>query len=344
MRDPDSHLTHVLDLPQLHTKPPASDILQALDLLKISPHAFTEETSGQRAVQLQAGGICRYLTSVVGSSLSWIDSDSSRESIWDAASARLCERAGRNAMPSMSREFTIPLNTVSEFLITLHEPSLTSDNLGNKTWVSSYLLSKRLHTLHSSALVPSSGDQNIPLRSLELGAGTGLVGISFAAIWGAATTVHLTDLPPIVPNLTHNVSLNNDLISETGSSITTGVLDWSLQFGISLHSADKYDVVLVADPLYSPDHPRWLAQAIEVHLSSKYRSRLILELPLREVYLPQVYELKKRLHNLGLRVLEEGEEIGYDDWATKDGLPVGVRCWWSVWAWEPHMGEHVGQR
>ncbi|KAK2827879.1 hypothetical protein FQN49_007251 [Arthroderma sp. PD_2] len=236
-------------------------------------------------------------------------------------------------MPSMSREFKIPMTADSDFLVTLHEPSLTSDNLGNKTWVSSFMLSKRLHTFYASGLVPTSGEPNSPLRGLELGAGTGLVGISFAAIWGAAATVHLTDLPPIVPNLAHNGSSNDDLISSAGSSITTGVLDWSLQSDISLNSADKYDIILVADPLYSPVHPRWLAQAIETNLSSDSRSRVILELPLREAYLPQVYELKKRMHNTGLRILEEGEEIGYDDWAAKDGSPVEVCCWWSVWGW-----------
>ncbi|EGD91903.1 hypothetical protein H112_00507 [Trichophyton rubrum D6] len=333
MRDPESHPVHVFDLPQLYTKPPADDILQALDLLTIRPHTFAQ-SSAQNITHLQDGDICRYLTSIIGSSLAWIESDTLKEKIWDTASSRLCERAGRNAMPSMSREFSIPVNADSAFQVTLHEPSLTSDNLGNKTWVSSYMLSKRLHTFHSSGSVPISHDQNPTLRTLELGAGTGLVGISFAAVWGAAATVNLTDLPPIVPNLAHNVSLNSDLISKVKSSVTTGVLDWSLQFGVSLQSTEKYDVILVADPLYSSDHPRWLAQAIEVHISSNSSSRLVLELPLREVYLPQVHELKKRLDHIGLYILEEGEEIGYDDWAARDGSPVEVRCWWSIWAWK----------
>ncbi|EFR04179.1 hypothetical protein MGYG_07186 [Nannizzia gypsea CBS 118893] len=335
MRGPESHPVHVFDLPQLYTKPPADDILQTLDLLTIRPHTFSQR-SNQKTTNLQDGDICRYLTSIIGSPLAWIECDTLKEKIWDTASSRLCQRAGRNAMPSMSREFTIPMNTDSEFQVTLHEPSLTSDNLGNKTWVSSYMLSQRLHIFYSSGLVPTSKDQNLPLRTLELGAGTGLVGISFAAVWSAAATVHLTDLPAIVPNLTHNISLNGDLISKVKSSITTGVLDWSLQSGVSLQSTGKYDIILVADPLYSSDHPRWLARAIEVHISSNSSSRLVLELPLREVYLPQVHELKKRLDHIGLYILEEGEEIGYDDWAAKDGSPVEVRCWWSVWAWKSH--------
>lgn len=37
-------------------------------------------------------------------------------------------------MPAMSRVFSIPTAGGEELTLTLHEPSLTSDNLGMKTW------------------------------------------------------------------------------------------------------------------------------------------------------------------------------------------------------------------
>lgn len=205
-----------------------------------------------------------------------------------------------------------------------------------KTWVSSFLLAKRLSTLRkqSPTLLPSISANNRRLRALELGAGTGLVGISFASLWESAASVHLTDLPEIVPNLAHNVSLNESLLLETGSSLSTGVLDWSIQTDKLVEEHEKYDIILAADPLYSPDHPRWLAQTVQRWLSTNRNSRLVLEMPLRDAYLTQVSELRKRLRRFGLAVLEEGEEIGHDDWESKDGSPLEVRCWWSVWAWD----------
>lgn len=45
--------------------------------------------------QFQIDGLPRYLTAIVGSSLSWIE-EQFREDIWELASKRLSERAGRN--------------------------------------------------------------------------------------------------------------------------------------------------------------------------------------------------------------------------------------------------------
>lgn len=239
-------------------------------------------------------------------------------------------------MSSISRKFTIPHTQAQDFQVTLREPSITSDNLGMKTWVSSYLLAKRLHTL----LLPDDGyafppkKVDCPRRAIELGAGTGLVGISLAALCGPAVTVHLTDLDPIVPNLEHNASLNEDLLVKAESTVSTGILDWSIQDEAELTGEDKYDLIVAADSLYSPDHPRWLVQTIKRWLSRNSDAKFIVELPLRDAYLSQVREFKKRMVMIGLEVLQEGEEIGYDDWEAKDGSPLEVRCWWSVWGWK----------
>ena len=116
----------------------------------------------------------------------------------------------------------------------------------------------------------------------------------------------------------------------------------------------KYDLILSSDPLYSPSHPAWLAQTVLRCFSAPHPASsppppasppdpippaptkpppiLIIELPLRTAYLPQVHELRARLREGGLELLDQGEEVGREDWGGGDGKGE-VRCWWGVWGW-----------
>ncbi|KAL8878502.1 MAG: hypothetical protein Q9198_003697 [Flavoplaca austrocitrina] len=228
----------------------------------------------------------------------------------------------------MSRTFNIPISSQDPVSITLHEPSLTADNLGHKTWLASYLLAKRLPSLLRYIPVLQSGAQVI-----ELGAGTGLVGIAIAAMFDVH--VHLTDLPAIVPNLLTNSTVNSPNIAKGSTSV--GEFDWST---VSNHCSKEhkgYDVVVVADPLYSPQHPAWLVAAIDFVLKRDAGARVVIELPLREAYAPEIAELKVRMQGLDLAVLAEGTESGIEDW--EDNHPgnerTQVMCWWAVWQWIP---------
>ena len=59
---------------------------------------------------------------------------------------------------------------------------------------------------------------------------------------------------------------------------------------------------------------------------------MIIELPLREAYVAERQDLRDRLASIGLGVVEQGEEVGYDDWSSGNGEELTeVRCWWSVW-------------
>ncbi|KAJ6121096.1 hypothetical protein N7523_005376 [Penicillium sp. IBT 18751x] len=333
---------HVLDLPQIYTKPSGTDLIKALALLTLQPRTFGTTAEVAKGPAVQPAGVTRYLTSIIASPLSWLETEELREAVWDAASARLSERSGRAAMPAMSRVFSVPTSSGEDYTLTLHEPSITADNLGMKTWVSSYLLSRRLHNLLEAPpdLVPSGPtelsaklDTKKPLRALELGSGTGLVGLAFSALQGKSATVHLTDLPDIVPNLAHNAALNVELLNSTDATVTTGVLDWSLTPNPVPSAQERFDVILAADPLYSPKHPKWLVDTIGVWLSRGLDARVVMEMPLREAYIPQRQELRQRLADLGLTLVQEGEEIGYDDWESANGEALAVKCWWSVWGW-----------
>jgi predicted nicotinamide N-methyase len=275
------------------------------------------------------------LTSIVANELRWIKDEAEREEIWDQASLRLAERSGRAGMPAISRTFTIPTHT-GHVEISLHEPSLTEDHLGFKTWASSYMLAKRLCGMD----LPTPKDERH--RILELGSGTGLVGMAAAAVLKA--DVLLTDLLEIESNLTKNVSQNLDMIELEGGSATTAVLDWTnpklvvRSSSVStddLASLKPFPIILAADCIYSAEHPALLVNAVTPWLENSPEARLILEVPLREGhgYEKEREDLRQRLMTLGLEVLEHGEEVGYDDWGGVGSELQEVPCWWSIWRW-----------
>jgi predicted nicotinamide N-methyase len=275
----------------------------------------------------------------VSSALQWIDDDDAKEEIWNQASSRLSERSGRTAMGAMSRKFRIPTLT-SSFELEIHEPALTGDDLGLKTWAASYMLAKRLHTFELPLISAESR-----LQVLELGAGTGLVGLAMA---GLGADVILTDLPSIHANLARNTLSNSAVLAQNGGSACTGVLDWTDPAVCKLMplAADqgqpgvitrKFPLILAADSLYSPEHPHMLVDTIEAWLSGDEGAKVIVEFPYRDAYLPEIKTFRSRMERLGLVICKEGEEKGYDDWGTSgvnsddDDEDSLVTCWWSIW-------------
>ena len=303
----------------------------------------SDESSRSRSID--PDGVASYLTRIISSPLNWIDDDADKEAIWETASKRLSERSGRSAMPSLSRTFKIPLPDSTgtegrELEIDIYEPSLTGDNLGHKTWIASYLLAKRLPLLFprhfpsitvSDSLLRhnSSRIKDTRPKILELGAGTGLVGLAVSGLFEA--DIHLTDLPLILPNLQYNIQQNASVVERTGSTITAGVLDWSKITTVQ-GEEEKYDVILAADSLYAPEHSGWVVKTVGIYLRKRDKSRVFVELPLRPGSL-YPSDFRKGLEGAGFEILEEGEEVGYDDWENSSREGIEVTCWYSVWAW-----------
>ncbi|MCJ1287649.1 hypothetical protein MMC26_007001 [Xylographa opegraphella] len=339
--------------------PSAETLLNTLDALALKPSGFdgaVDNDGSHESRVAVSDGLPRYLTSIVSNALDWIEDESTREKIWETASERLSERSGRTAMPSIDRTFYVPISVVpssAKIPIILREPSLTADNLGHKTWGASYLLAKRLpllsqylpvlqrrglcgrahHPAQESKTAHDGGGISSP-RVLELGAGTGLVGIAAAATFGAG--VDLTDLPGICENLTYNALCNQEVITSHGGSLTAFPLDWSDLPSAGSVRGQQYDVIMAADPLYSPEHPVMLADTIAVYLVAKSSSRVVVELPLREAYQPEVDRFRDTMKGKGLTIITEGEEVGYDDWGNG---AQEVRCWWGIWAWGDWLTE-----
>jgi hypothetical protein len=354
----------VFDLPQLYTKPSSLALLSALVSLKPKPISWEENDADHDQPREDKNAIASYLTKIVSSPLTWLTEDEQVE-VWEQASIRLSERSGRNGkqtpsshpyqrirsssqpspqnhvnlrgtpfppnqeksntllgMPAQTRTFSIPSTPPTSLAI--HEPTMTNDNIGFKTWGTALILAQKVlphipthlpHLFPSSLAAPSV---------LELGAGTGLLGLAAAALWG--TEVVMTDLPAIVPNLARNMVANEGAVGEHGGSAKTDVLDWSC-----MTPGPEYDIVIAADPLYEPEHPIWLAAAIDERLGREEGARAVVGFPLRDETTRGFGEvLKRELGGRGFEIVREGEEMGFDDWEV-NGERVRVHCWWGIW-------------
>lgn len=224
-------------------------------------------------------------------------------------SMRISENCGRTAQPSMTREFN--LDNV-EHVIQLYEPSLTADNLGWKTWGASLILSQKVVNL----LEKNKDQKHIhPLRVLELGSGTGLVGIAWASKWRQSfgtenIEMFVTDLPDIVANLKKNVQ-TNDLTT----FVEADILDWTNPDDfIEKHGDEKFDVILVADPIYSPNHPEWVVNMLCRFL--KDNGVCHFEIPLRDKYARERELLSQLLERNNFSVISEDFTDGLDDWGA----------------------------
>ncbi|CAK7565183.1 MAG: Protein-lysine N-methyltransferase rrg1 [Sporothrix epigloea] len=382
--------------PAMRQQPSFTDIMACLDSLRASnsnsvaidnnsndnvwdcatPRDEIEAHQAASAHELQryANAVSRYLSSIVMSDLAWLSDEDDREALWAAASRRIAERCGRMAMGDITRRW--PLSTVSEtdkfsddapaqIDLIIKEPALVGDSLGFKTWGTSYAMARMLPALVNKPslrhLQPMLRQGLIPV--LELGAGTGLLGLAAAALWRA--DVVLSDLAIIVPNLAVNVERNSKIVQARGGRARAGVLQWGasriendaeagvLVVDTSLFPEDhQFPLVLAADPIYDDEHPALLASAIDAQLALNVQHcangvvgnevadkrdaspRAVVMVPLRdqrtrEMAAMFVSEMAKRR----LVPLDEGEIAGQDsDWGH-DGGDGTVACdftcsWW----------------
>lgn len=239
--------------------------------------------------------------------------------------------------------FRIPNNkTGSLFEIEIHVSALRAENLDLATWGSSFILANQLHHLDIDLDLDSVGTDEISI--LELGAGTGLVGLSAAVVWKA--DVVLTDLHPLVPGLLKNIEKNVNVLSSSGASARAGALDWNRPSTLMLHVNDqempprmlsaetaKASIIFAADTIYSDDHPAMLSNAIFTWLKPGRRSRVIIAYPLRVVYLDAIREFWERLEAGGLQSIAEGKAETGDEWDDEKLHE------WSVWRWREGQAE-----
>ena len=154
----------------------------------------------------------------------------------------------------MIRTWTVPATGIFEELkFEIREPPLTGDNLGLKTWGTAFAIVKKLRSFGydyfrylidpaypAPAVLPTHSTLPISqlptAKVLELGSGTGLVGIAAASIW--RIDVLLTDLPEIQENLLSNVKRNNYV----GRKLRCDVLDWRDPNGMQKYKSTRFEV------------------------------------------------------------------------------------------------------
>lgn len=228
-------------------------------------------------------------------------------------------------MPAMTRTFRI--ETVDEdgrdgedLEINLHEPSLTGDWLGFKTWGSAFLLAQKLQSIAATHLSHLSAPS-----VLELGSGTGLAGLVAAALW--STDVVLTDLPEILPNLAKNAETNKSTVELRGGSVSFESLNWAdVQ-----PQQGNYEIVMAVDALYSVEHAGLLAPAIDGCLSYEADARVLIASPLRDKATERMLEeFAGLMLERGMENVAQGDEFGYEDWEV-NGERARVHTWWGVW-------------
>ncbi|KAI1407745.1 S-adenosylmethionine-dependent methyltransferase-like protein [Hypoxylon sp. FL1857] len=328
----------IVDLPQVWQKPTSEELLASLKLLKVDPPIWNPKTSRkviletyQNAAQFRRE-VAAYLSSIIKSNLGWIQDEDEKEALWDEASRRLAERCGRAGMGEITRRWPLESQASSPFELIIREPPITGDCLGLKTWGSSYLLSQSLGKIAEECLshLLQLGHPNQSLEVLELGSGTGLLGMAAAAIWQAS--VVLTDLPNIVPNLAYNIERNRSTIEALGGRVDSGTLIWGCDEGNAEQFSVKnqFKVVLAADPLYDDDHPELLSSAIHAHLMQDKDARAVVMVPQRDLTTKKlVAKFVVAMEASGLTILERHTLVGQDDWDEDEENP-GIECWWAV--------------
>ncbi|KAF7562993.1 hypothetical protein G7046_g1166 [Stylonectria norvegica] len=335
------------DFPQMWERPSFAQLGDVLKSLELNPPIWNHKRSRSDILEHQEslasqrkGEVTRYLATIIKSPLAWIDDDDEKEVIWTQASKRMTERCGRTAMGEVIRSWPFDGESVASepFELIIREPALTGDSLGFKTWGSSYVLSQHLPRLADTSLFRLFDETMGQPRPdvLELGSGTGLLGIAAAALW--KVPVALSDLPNIVSNLKDNAAKNAALVESHGGSLRVGPLTWGgseddidqTLFG----QAFQFKIVLAADPLYDDDHPALLASAICQHLALGSESRAVVMVPLRDATTKRLLEsFKQTMLDLDTPLFcdEEDELAGQDDW-TDDEDAGQVRCWLGIFS------------
>lgn len=92
------------ELPYLWQKPAYEVLLQRLKKLHVEPRVWGLQVSRADILKEQTvtshdrREIVSFLSTIISSSLAWLNSDDEREVIWEEASKRMSERCGRTGM------------------------------------------------------------------------------------------------------------------------------------------------------------------------------------------------------------------------------------------------------
>ncbi|KAF7312156.1 hypothetical protein MIND_00228200 [Mycena indigotica] len=188
--------------------------------------------------------------------------------IIDSAAAVLANCGGPASAGVLIRTIVFPASGIE---VTLQDIPLDNGmaSVGAQTWGGAFVLAEMIAT-HPEEFQLHKKSQST-LRVLELGSGTGLVGITVAKIANhldLPTRVVCTDAyPPALHNLATNISANFDNISGT-LSVESLALDWSIMANKPLTALFPppldiaFDIILGADIIYEAEHALWIRKVL----------------------------------------------------------------------------------
>lgn len=257
-----------------------------------------------------------------------------------AAAASAADEAQR---PDKRSTYLISKTVSEQIPLVIVETACRAENLTLTTWSSSVVLSNTLHKLDIVLPLPAAGHG---FSVLELGAGTGLSGLSGACVWRSRAL--LTELPEIVPGLQANIDANAAVLAAEGAGAGCGTLDWNSPTEIHLYGpssssssaptahtihvadeANKFPIVMAADTMYTEDHPELLTRTMAACLSRTPEARVVVCWPMRVCYLDHSREFWRLMDERGLVTVQEGQE-----YADFDGLDDEPLHEWCVFRWK----------
>lgn len=147
--------------------------------------------------------------------------------------------------------------------------SADPDDVGLQSWSASIVFSDLLCASPDRYGLAPKSDKS-PLRVVELGAGTGLVGLVVGTMLPhlglAGSKVIATDYhPAVLANLRANVATN--FLSPDAAPVESCLLDWaapSLEAPLDIPA----DILIATDVVYAPEHAVWLRDCATKLLAS----------------------------------------------------------------------------
>ncbi|KAJ3029178.1 UNVERIFIED_CONTAM: hypothetical protein HDU68_012861 [Siphonaria sp. JEL0065] len=207
---------------------------------------------------------------------------------------------------STSQGVTKQWKFTPEISLSLRELSFEECAYGWQTWSGGQLLAHLLSTHkipHISTLPPTS-------TTLELGCGTGIVGLTLSKTYPTRNLVMTDYMPTILSNARLNASQN----ACPHETLTIEKLDWR---DPSTFPKQRFDLIIAADVCYEFEHGSLVPPVCEALLSRDVEARVVVLLTLRIGFSKEVKNFEEGMEKSGFTV-----EMCVDidrDWVLRNG-------------------------